>query len=188
MSDNPFSIPLDQTIAIDLSKAKFVKPDGEAADKWAEIFRQNLERMKGQSAEEREAQIARQRAQEVETVYRVNGKVVAMDVHGAGSTFASNADGQFSVQAYHQGQSYGLSGDQLEEFVSRAVLDAMKSKYGGALSVTKYEAGSGGPNAGQIEDEMFGRTTVAQSSALPDKLNPGGLARFYSSSFVQFAG
>ena len=47
MSDNPFSIPLDQTIAIDLSKAKFVKPDGEAADKWAEIFRQNLERMKG---------------------------------------------------------------------------------------------------------------------------------------------
>lgn len=188
MSENPLSIPLDQATAIDLSKAKSVKLDGEAADKWAEIFKQNLQKVIGQSAEEREAQIARQRAQEVETVYRVNGKVVAMSVRDGGSTFASNADGQFSIQAYHQGQSYGLSGQQLDEFVSRAVMDAMKSKYGGALSVAEYQSGSGGPNAGEVKDEMFGRIATAQSDAVSDKLNPGGLARFYSSSFVQFSG
>lgn len=49
MSENPFSIPLDQVTSIDLSKAKLIKPDDEASEKWAEIFRHNLEKIKGQS-------------------------------------------------------------------------------------------------------------------------------------------
>lgn len=187
MSEQSLSISLNQATPIDLSKAKFIKLEGEAAEKWAETLKQIQEGMNGPSPAEREAQIALQRAREVETVYRVNGKVVAMNVRDGGRTFASNADGQPSIQAYYQGQSYGLSGDQLEEFVSRAVLDAMKSKYGGALSVTQYQAGSNGPNAGEIEDEMLGRTATAQSNTPSDKLNPGGLARFYSSSFVEFS-
>lgn len=128
------------------------------------------DRLAGPSPAERAAQIAKQRAEPVHTVYKVGGKIIAKHQHNGWTTFAANADGGASTQAKKAGAAQGLTGEALNTFVADAITASLKQKYGAALQVETYRDPATAPSSGAIEDAMFGRTPTAGPKASPTSL------------------
>jgi len=108
------------------------------------------------SPTERAAQLAKQRADKAHTVYKVNGKIVALHQAHGGITTASNSDGRAAREAAEMAEARGLTGDALNDFIADKMTASLQKKYGSALEVDTYSNAAAAPTAGEILDQMFG--------------------------------
>ncbi|WP_422366596.1 hypothetical protein [Pelagibius sp.] len=156
---------------IPLAEAREIKPqlhrlnDLKETDpeRWEMMQRALQTRPEELSATERAAQIAKQRAVPVHTVYRVNGEVVALHQTNGWST-TKNADSSARIvpgqgDADKVGRELGLTGDALNDFVATHMTANLKKKYGAALTVETYPNAATAPSVGEVQDEMFGITS-----------------------------
>ena len=129
-------------------------------ERWA-AMQETMGRLSEPSPAEIAAQIARQRAEKVHTVYRVNGEIVGTHQHNGWTTFAANGDGRARGDAEAMGRSRGLSGDALNDFVADQIAASLTRKYGSAFSVETYRNAADAPTVGSIHDAMVGKAASA---------------------------
>lgn len=114
------------------------------------------------SAAGRADQIAKQRAVKVHTVYRVDGKIVAVHQANGWTTSSNSNSGIRNIpgqgDADEVGRAKGLSGDALNNFVADQITANLKARYGSALEVESYDNPSTAPTSGEVRDKMFGIT------------------------------
>jgi len=109
----------------------------------------------GISPEERQQQIARQNAVEAHTVYRSQGKIVAVHYQDGSTLYPTGGDVGMAGKAKHEAFQMGLRGEAANTYISDQMTTALKARYGAGLEVSTYTAGAA-PTAGQLNAKIFG--------------------------------
>ncbi|NIA67155.1 hypothetical protein HBA54_00950 [Pelagibius litoralis] len=142
-------------------------------ERWESMQRTLQTLHEGPSAAERAAQLAKQRAVPVHSVYRVNGEIVAIHQTGGGTTSTNAAGGARNIpgqgDAATVGWERGLRGDALNDFVADHITANLKKKYGSALTIETYDNAASAPTTGEMQDEMFGITS--QRDTVPGRMS-----------------
>lgn len=134
---------------VDLSKEN---PELVAASKKALDAIRN-----GPSAAEMAAQIAKQAAVEADTVFRVAGKIVAVQWQDGSTLFpGAPVDGGANARGREMAAQQGLDGADANATIVREMTEALRQRYGSALTIDTFGASSG-PTRAQLYPEMFGR-------------------------------
>lgn len=144
-------------------------------ERWAEIqeqlkkFHDLSSATPEEQAQKHAAQIAKQNAVEVHSIYRANGRVIAVLGRTGGTTTASNADGGVVIEAMKEAEARGLTGEALNDYIADRLTEALKAKYGASLRIEQFEPGTG-PNMGQAHVEMFNVTGTGRKLYSTDML------------------
>lgn len=166
---DPHRIPIANLKPLTLPPATRAPIDGK------EIWK----KIQGPSEAERAAQLAKQNAVEAHTVYRVDGKIVAVYYQNEW-TLSVTGGGPLKGDAARIGRAQGLSGEKLNDFIADHVTQQLRKRYGAALQVEQYERGSA-PTLGELHAEIFGpRPTQSPPSFTPARVaySPDTLAIF----------
>ena len=115
---------------------------------------------------ETEAAIAMANAVKVHTVWSVDGNVVGVHEVNGLTTFIAGPDVHASSSAKSEAQKLGLTGDALNEFVTRKITDALKAKYGDALEVSTYDDPATAPATGDVVAKMYQDTPEGPKPSL----------------------
>lgn len=119
------------------------------------------------SAADQAAQLAKQRSVEAHTVFKADGKIVAVQWQDGTTTFPEGKpDGGASERAKAAAAGKGLFGPDANDLVADAMTEALKQKYGSGLTIEQFETGTA-PTRGDLRTEMFGGIDTRTGSLLP---------------------
>lgn len=108
------------------------------------------------SAEAIYAQLEKQDAVKVHTVFRSGGKIVATYSPEGGTYTSSNAAGARTLRIMDEVVSRGLWGKAADDFISTELEKSMKNFYGRSLSVERFKSTAEAPTIGQLNFERTG--------------------------------
>lgn len=112
--------------------------------------------IKPRTAEESYAQLEKQDAVKVHTVFRSGGKIVATYSPEGGTYSSSNAAGAGTLRIMDEVAKRGLHGKAADDFISTELEKSMKNFYGRSLSVERFKSTAEAPTIGQLNFERTG--------------------------------
>lgn len=107
------------------------------------------------SEAEHAAQIAKQQAIKAHTIFRVDGKIVAVQEENGWTLFPNSDDGAATSGIKSEAARLRLAGDAYNDFVADQIERDLRQTYGASLQVQRFEPGQG-PTMGELDFELFG--------------------------------